>query len=202
MGLGAFLAIPGVAPAIGAGLSGFFGWLGNRGQAKATRSAADMTSRAAMQAGQWQQQTAREQLEFMKADAARLALETERAQEANWALERAEQLGRYNLSGDEMANAFALERQRGLMDYGETKADRYNTRQELEANIRREYERWASGQRRVGTLAQIMGTPQPRGGREIAPIEFPGALQQPDLAALPAPQQSPFTFPGYGSFTA
>lgn len=188
------------APAIGTGLAGLFGWLGTRGQAKATRSAADMTSRAAMQAGQWQQQTAREQLAFMKADAARLALETERAQEANWALERAEQLGGYNLSGDEMANMFTLERQRGLMDYGERKADRYNTRQELEANIRREYGRWAPQQRRVGTLAQIMGTPQPRGGREIAPIEFPGALQQPDLAALPAHQQRPFTFPDY--FTA
>ena len=201
MGLGAFLAIPGVPQAIGAGVSGLFGLLGIRGQAKATRSAADIQSRAAMQAGQWQQQTAREQLEFMKAEAARLALETERAQEANWALERAEQLGRYNLSGDEMANAFALERQRGLMDYGETKADRYNTRQELMANILREQDRFGATQRRVGTLAGIMGTPQPRGGREVPGLRVPGALQQPDWVALPAPQQTPFTYPDYSSLT-
>ena len=212
MGLGAVLAIPGVAPAIGAGLSGFFSWLGGRSQAKATRRAADIQSQAARQTGAWQQEAVREQLAFQREEAERLQREFERAQEANWEMERLAALRQYGQTGDVWANQFALARQQGLMGHRETAADRYNTREELlartyntraelEAAIRGEYGRYAPRQRRIGTLAALTGTPQPPGGREIAPIELPaalrepGALQQPEFVALPAPRQTPFEYP-------
>ena len=197
MGPLAFLATPGVGTAIGAGLSGFFGWLGNRGQSKATRSAAQRMADATRQTGQWQQESVREQLEFQREESKRLADEFERAQEANWGMERARQRGQYDLAGDTAANAFALQRQQGRMGYGESAADRFNTRAELLADTKREYGRYAPQQRRIGRLGALMGAPQPPGGREIPSIELPGALQQPEWVPLPAPRQTAFVYPEF-----
>jgi len=197
MGPLAFLATPGVGTAIGAGLSGLFGWLGSRGQSKAARSAAQIQADASRQAGQWQQESVREQLEFQREESKRLADEFERAQEANWGMERARQRGQYDLAGDTAANAFALHRQQGRMGYGESAADRFNTRAELLANTKREYGRYAPQQRRIGRLGALMGAPQPPGGREIPSIELPGALQQPEWVPLPAPRQTAFVYPEF-----
>ena len=214
MGLGAVLAIPGVAPAIGAGLSGFLSWLGGREQAKATTRAADIQARAARQTGAWQQQVARDQLAFQKEEAEKLRQQWNYTQQANWEMERAREARLYGQTGDEMFNRFGLNRQERRMGYEETAADRYNTREELlartyntraelEAALRGEYGRYGATQRRLGTLGRLLGTPQPPGGREIAPLELPaalrepGALRQPDWVPLPEPRQTPFEYPDY-----
>lgn len=197
MGLPALLAIPGVAPAIGAGLSGFFGWLGSRGQAKATRSAADIQSRAALQAGRWQQETAREQRAFLEDQAEIQREEDRRVERANWEMDQARERRLYGQAGDEMFNLYGLNRQKGRMGYEETAADRFNTRAELLADIKREYGRYAPQQRRVGRIGALLGAPQPPGGREIPSMQVPGALQQPEWVPLPAPRQTPFEYPEY-----
>jgi hypothetical protein len=185
------------APAIGAGLQGFFGWLGSRGQAKATRSAADIQSRAALQAGRWQQETAREQRAFLEDQAEIQRVEDRRVERANWEMDQARERRLYGQAGDEMFNLYGLNRQKGRMGYEETAADRFNTRAELLANIKREYGRYAPQQRRVGRLGALMGAPQPPGGREIPSMQVPGALQQPDFVEMPDPQQTAFNYPKY-----
>ena len=197
MGPLAFLATPGVGTAIGAGLSGFFGWLGSRGQSKAARSAAQIQADASRQAGQWQQESVREQLEFQREESKRLADEFKRVQEANWGMERARQRGQYDLAGDTAANAFALHRQQGKMGYGESAADRFNTRAELLASSRTAQGRHEATQRRLGEVARLTGTRQPLGGREIAPLVEPTALQQPAWVALNDPRQTPFVYPEF-----
>jgi hypothetical protein len=112
-------------------------------------------------------------------------------------MERAREMRAFGAAGDEWANVFGLQGQEREMAYGETAADRFNTREELMADIRRDYGRTSAQQRRIGTLAGLTGTPQPPGGREIPSIELPGALQQPDFVEMPDYQQTAFEYPKY-----
>jgi hypothetical protein len=180
MGPAAFLAIPGVAPAIGAGLSGFFGWLGSRSQAKATRQAADIHARAARTTGAWQERVAGEQLDFQRDEAENLRIDTERAQAANWAMERAREKRLYGQYGDQAFNVFGLTRHERRLGFDERAANREN-----------EYGRWRAQQGRVGRLAELVGTPQPAGGREIP------ALVRPEWVTLDDPRQTAFEYPDY-----
>ena len=184
-------------PAISAGIGGFFNWIAGRSQAKAATRAAQIQADAARQTGRWAQQTARNQLEFKQDEAKRLGEEFYFAQKANWELDRQRELGLFNRAGDLDYNRFGLEGWRGRLGFNEAKADRFNTRAELDAKIRREYGRFAPQQRRIGTLAALTGTPQPPGGREIGPIELPGALQQPEWRDVPDPRQTAFSYPEY-----
>lgn len=197
MPLPALLAIPGVPQAIGAGLSGLFGLLGGRSQAKATTTAAQIQARAARQTGMWQERVAAQQLEFQREEAERLQLEFERAQQANWEMERAREMRGYGETGDVAFNQFALARQQRRMGFEETAADRYNLREELLSTGRTGQARHEATQRRLGTLGRLVGTPQPRGGREIAPYIEPAALRQPEWVSLPEPRQTPFEYPDY-----
>ena len=185
------------APAIGAGLQGLFGWLGSRGQAKATTRAADIQARAARETAAWQERVAGEQLDFQREESERLQREFERAQEANWVMERARELRGYGQAGDETFNLYGLQRQQRRMGYEETAADRANRRAELLSTGRTGQGRYAATQRRLGTLGRLLGTPQPPGGREIAPYVEPTALVQPDWVPVPEPRQTPFEYPEY-----
>jgi hypothetical protein len=197
MGPAAFLATPGVGTAIGAGLSGFFGWLGSRSQAKATRQAADIQARAARTTGAWQERVAGEQLDFQREEAARLQGEFNRAERANWAMERAREQRLYGQAGDTAFNRFALSRQQGRMGFEETAANRANLRAELLSAGRTGQGRFAATQRRIGRLGALMGAPQPPGGREIAPYVEPTALVQPEWVPLADPRQTAFEYPDY-----
>ena len=118
-------------------------------------------------------------------------------QEGNWEMERAREMRAFGETGDAAVNRFRLERQQGRMGYEETAADRANLRAELLSTGRTGQGRYAATQRRIGALGALMGTPQPPGGREIAPYVEPTALVQPDWVPLPEPQQTAFTYPTY-----
>jgi hypothetical protein len=184
-------------PAIGAGLQGFFGWLGSRSQSKAATRAAQIQADSARQTGRWAQQTAKDQLAFQREESDRLEKEFYFAQKANWELDRQRELGLFNRAGDVDFNRFGLSRWEGRLGFNEARANRFNARAELDAGIRHEYGRFAPQQRRIGRLAALTGTPQPIGGREIGPIQLPGALQQPDWVDLPDPRQTAFSYPEY-----
>jgi hypothetical protein len=184
-------------PAIGAGIEGFFNWISSRSQSKAATRAAQIRADSARQTGRWAQQTAKDQLEFQKDEAKRLGEEFYFAQKANWDLDRQRELGLFNRAGDLDYNRFGLERWQARIGSNEAMANRINARAELNAGIRREYGRFAPQQRRIGRIAELTGTPQPLGGREIGPIEFPGALYHPDLVDLPDPRQRAFSYPEY-----
>jgi len=177
MGPAAFLAIPGVAPAIGAGLSGFFGWLGSRTQAKATRQAADIHAQAARTTGAWRERVAGDQLEFQREAAGLLRSDTERAQAANWAMERAREKRLYGQSGDQAFNTFGLARHGRRLGFDERAANREN-----------EYRRWSAQQRRLEVLGRRTGAASER--------EIP-ALWQPEWTALDDPRQTAFEYPDY-----
>jgi hypothetical protein len=193
MGPAAFLAIPGVAQ----GISGLFGLLGSRSQAKATRRAADIQAQAARTTGEWQERVAGEQLDFQREEAARLQDEFNRAQEANWAMERAREKRMYGQSGDQAFNLFGLTRHQRRLGFNETAADRANRRAELLGGLRTGQGRFAATQRRIGQLGALLGAPQPAGGREIAPLVEPTALVQPEWVALDDPRQTAFEYPEY-----
>jgi hypothetical protein len=202
MPLPALLAVPGVPQVIGAGLSGLFGWLGSRSQAKATRSAAQIQADAARTTGAWQERVAGDQLEFQREEAQRLQIETERAQAANWAMERAREKRMYGQAGDEAFNMFGLTRHQRRLGFNETAADRANRRAELLGGLRTGQGRFEATQRRLGRLGSLLGAPQPAGGREIAPLVEPTALVQPEWRALDDPRQTPFEYPEYVPPTA
>jgi len=190
------------APVIGAGIQGLFGWLGSRGQAKATRRAADIQAQAARDTGAWQERVAGEQLDFQREEAARLQEEVNRAQEANWAMEHAREKRMYGQAGDEAFNLFGLSRHQRRLGFNETAADRANQRAELLAGLRTGQGRYGATQRRIGRLGALVGAPQPAGGREIAPLVEPTALVQPEWVALDDPRQTAFEYPEYVRPTA
>ena len=185
------------APAIGAGFQGLFGWLGSRGQAKATRRAAEIQADAARETGEWQARSAEDQLAFLSEQAARDLLEQRRVEEANWILEREAERRRHGERGDEAFNLFGLTRHQRRLGFEETAADRANARAELLAGLRTGHGRYSATQRRVGRLGALMGAPQPAGGREIAPLIEPTALVQPQWVPLADPRQTAFGYPDY-----
>ena len=148
-------------------------------QAGSTKDAAEIMADAMREAGIRTERMSKEQIRHLSWAIEREYDQWTATQEGNWEMER------------------ALHRQQGKMGYGESAADRFNTRAELLANTKREYGRYAPQQRRIGRLGALMGAPQPPGGREIPSIELPGALQQPEWVPLPAPRQTPFEYPAY-----
>ena len=202
MGPAAFLAVPGVAQGVGLGLQGFFSWLGGRGQAKATRKGAEIQARAARDTGAWQERVAGEQLAFQREEAARLQEEFNRAERANWAMERAREQRLYRQAGDEAFNLFGLSRHQRRLGFDEAAADRANRRAELLSTGRTGQGRFAATQRRLGRLGALVGAPQPPGGREIAPYVEPTALVQPEWRPLADPRQTAFVYPEYVPPTA
>jgi len=166
-------------------------------EAGATVDAAEIMAEAQRLAGVRSERMSKEQIRHLSWALERDYDQFKATQEANWEMERAREMRSFGEAGDRDFNLYGLARQKGLMGYKEAAADRFNTRAELEADIKREYGRYAPQQRRVGRLGALMGAPQPPGGREIPSIELPGALRQPEWVPLPAPRQTPFAYPAY-----
>jgi hypothetical protein len=172
-------------------------FVASRKQAGATVDAAEIYAEAQRQAGLLSERLSKEQIRHLSWALERDYDQFKATQEGNWEMERAREMRSFGEAGDRDFNLYGLARQKGRMGYEEAAADRFNTRAELEADIKREYGRYAPQQRRVGRLGALMGAPQPPGGREIPSIELPGALRQPEWVPLPAPRQTPFAYPAY-----
>ena len=197
MGPLALLATPGGAALAGSAVSGLFGLLSGRSQAKATRESSRIQAQAARDAGRRQQASVDAQMKLAREMGERDEDMHYAAQEANWEMERARERRRFGETGDERLAQFALARQMGRMGYGERAADRLNTREELLAGLRTDQARRALRQERVGWLGEMLGAPTPAGGRRIAALREPGALRQPEWVPLPDPRQTAFEYPEY-----
>lgn len=183
-------------------VGGVTDYLGRRSAAGGVKSAAQIQADAALQAGEWQQESAAEQLRFLREQAEIELEERRRVEEANFGMARAREKRLYGQAGDEAFNLFGLTRHQRRLGFNETAADRANRRAELLGGLRTGQGRFEATQRRIGRLGSLLGAPQPAGGREIAPLVEPTALVQPEWVALDDPRQTAFEYPEYVRPTA
>jgi hypothetical protein len=166
-------------------------------QADATRDSASIAADAMREAGIRTERLTAEQQKFIAWQLEREYQQWQDTQQGNWDMERARELRSFAETGDQWANLFGLEGHEREMDYEQSEAERFDAREVLGANIRREHGRFGAQQRRVGDLAARMGTRQPPGGREIPGIEMPGSLYERNFLDMPDVQQTAFNYPEY-----
>jgi hypothetical protein len=185
------LKTPGVGQ-IGRGLIDYFA---GKQQSGTALSGAEIQAAAALEAAQLTQAGLDRQLNYLKEQDILTLEEARRIEKSNWALGQYEAEQGVASAADEWANRLGLAGYQGDMAWGESKADRFNTRAELMAQLMTDQERHAATQRRVGYVGELTGLPR----RFISPTILPVGLQQPGRPSLPevVSTAGDIPYPGY-----